>query len=192
VPVGIKHALLLNPIAEGLALECPKIQHHGDQDGVIGSDLQLDMNASAGLLADCGLFEGDERPLRKQRAVFPMDFHAIPSRHLLAYVHIVHVGHIPTYWWQALKGPILCSYACARLLPFVLADAFKLSLSPTSGGAGVISAWWKVALPVLPYRYAAMADKSTGGAWAQRAKQTLVTQLRTQCAHSDRPLGMIG
>jgi len=44
-------------------------------------------------------------------------------------VHIDHVGRIPNLLAAGFEGPILCSEPSARLLPIVLEDAFRLTIS---------------------------------------------------------------
>lgn len=110
----------------------PIIQHHGGQDGVTGSCHQLDMNASASLLVDCGLFQGDDAsiPGGEGGSRLPIDFPLDTIKALVVtHVHIDHVGRIPYLLAAGFDGPILCSEASAKLLPIVLEDAFKLSFS---------------------------------------------------------------
>lgn len=110
----------------------PIIEHHGGQDGVTGSCHQLDMNASASLLVDCGLFQGDDAsiPGGEGGSRLPIDFPLDTIKALVVtHVHIDHVGRIPYLLAAGFEGPILCSEASARLLPTVLEDAFKLSFS---------------------------------------------------------------
>ena len=110
----------------------PRIQHHGAKDGVTGSCHQLDMNASTGLLVDCGLFQGDDAsiPGGEGGSRLPIDFPLDTIKALVVtHVHIDHVGRIPYLLAAGFAGPILCSEASAKLLPIVLEDAFKLSFS---------------------------------------------------------------
>ena len=48
---------------------------------------------------------------------------------IVTHVHIDHVGRIPWLLAAGFKGPIICSQPSAKLLPLVLEDAFKLSIS---------------------------------------------------------------
>ena len=110
----------------------PIIEHHGGQDGVTGSCHQLDMNASASLLVDCGLFQSDDAsiPGGEGSSRLPIDFPLDTIKALVVtHVHIDHVGRIPYLLAAGFEGPILCSEASAKLLPTVLEDAFKLSFS---------------------------------------------------------------
>lgn len=110
----------------------PHIEHHGAKDGVTGSCHQLDMNASASLLVDCGLFQGDDAsiPGGEGGSRLPIDFPLDTIKALVVtHVHIDHVGRIPYLLAAGFEGPVLCSEASAKLLPIVLEDAFKLSFS---------------------------------------------------------------
>lgn len=44
-------------------------------------------------------------------------------------MHIDHVGRIPYLLAAGFEGPIICSESSVKLLPIVLEDAFKLSVS---------------------------------------------------------------
>jgi len=113
-------------------MDFPCIEHHGAKDGVTGSCHQLDMNASTGLLVDCGLFQGDDAsiPGGEGGSRLPIDFPLDTIKALVVtHVHIDHVGRIPYLLAAGFEGPILCSEASAKLLPIVLEDAFKLSFS---------------------------------------------------------------
>lgn len=110
----------------------PIIEHHGAKDGVTGSCHQLHMNASTSVLIDCGLFQGDDASVPggsdadRLTIEFPLDtVKALIATH----VHIDHVGRIPYLIAAGFEGPILCSEPSAKLLPIVLEDAFKLSIS---------------------------------------------------------------
>ncbi|MEK0363752.1 MBL fold metallo-hydrolase [Pseudomonas sp. CBC3] len=110
----------------------PQIEHHGAKDGVTGSCHQLRMNATASLLIDCGLFQGNDASIPGEPGTdrlsieFPLDtIKALVATH----VHIDHVGRIPYLLAAGFEGPILCSEPSAKLLPIVLEDAFKLGFS---------------------------------------------------------------
>lgn len=109
-----------------------QILHHGARDGVTGSCHQLIVDARHSLLVDCGLFQGAEISAEGQAgaAQDAIDFDISTVRALIAtHVHIDHVGRIPQLLAAGFKGPILCSEPSARLLPLVLEDAFRLSIS---------------------------------------------------------------
>ena len=110
----------------------PIIEHHGAKDGVTGSCHQLRMNASTSVLIDCGLFQGNDASVPggaeadRLAIEFPLD--TIKAL-IVTHVHIDHVGRIPYLLAAGFEGPILCSEPSATLLPIVLEDAFKLSIS---------------------------------------------------------------
>lgn len=108
----------------------PKILHHGAVNGVTGSCHELILAPDASLLIDCGLFQGNDAVPRGEASQLEIDFDVSRVRALVVtHVHIDHVGRIPWLLAAGFKGPILCSEPSARLLPIVLEDAFKLSLS---------------------------------------------------------------
>ncbi|PAU62154.1 MBL fold metallo-hydrolase RNA specificity domain-containing protein [Pseudomonas indica] len=113
-------------------MQFPLIEHHGATQGVTGSCHQLRMDARHSLLIDCGLFQGAETSPEGRSAAgnLAIDFPLDTVKALVAtHVHIDHVGRIPYLLAAGFKGPILCSEPSARLLPLVLEDAFKLSVS---------------------------------------------------------------
>ena len=108
----------------------PTIEHHGAMDGVTGSCHQLRMNAEHSLLIDCGLFQGSDASLPGDSSSLDIEFSLDTIKVLVAtHVHIDHVGRIPYLLAAGFQGPILCSEPSAKLLPIVLEDAFKLSVS---------------------------------------------------------------
>lgn len=109
----------------------PAIIHHGADTGVTGSCHQLLLDADNSLLIDCGLFQGaDTSPHGSHDNHQQIDFPIAGIRALVVtHVHADHVGRIPYLLASGFKGPILCSIPSARLLPIVLEDAFKLSIS---------------------------------------------------------------
>lgn len=106
----------------------PKLIHHGAREGVTGSCHQLWMDESESELIDCGAFQGkDDTGSEDDR---PLDFPVEGVKALIiTHVHIDHVGRIPNLLAAGFDGPILCSEPSARLLPIVLEDAFRLSIS---------------------------------------------------------------
>lgn len=105
----------------------PAITHHGATQGVIGSCHQLHLDAAHSLLIDCGLFQGDESsPAANLEIDFPVE--GIKAL-VISHIHIDHVGRIPSLLAAGFNGPIICSQPSAKLLPLVLEDAFKLSVT---------------------------------------------------------------
>ena len=110
----------------------PLIDHHGAGDGVTGSCHQLHMNATSSVLIDCGLFQGNDASLpgaaETDRLAIEFPLNTVNAL-IATHVHIDHVGRIPYLLAAGFDGPILCSEPSAKLLPIVLEDAFKLSIS---------------------------------------------------------------
>ena len=104
----------------------PAIAHHGATAGVTGSCHQIWLDDTTSLLIDCGQFQGEDAGTNDDTLGFPIDgIRAL----ILTHVHIDHVGRIPQLLAAGFDGPILCSEPSARLLPIVLEDAFRLSIS---------------------------------------------------------------
>lgn len=118
------------------ACEGLQLFHHGAKEGVTGSCHELRLAIGAGLLIDCGLFqgkdgdtdpgaEGAQRPVREQ-----IDFAVGHVRGLVVtHVHLDHVGRIPYLLVAGFQGPIYCSEPSAILLPLVLEDALKVGVT---------------------------------------------------------------
>ena len=107
----------------------PKLVHHGAREGVTGSCHQLWMDETYSLLIDCGQFQGtDEGPAGEDELALDFSIEGIKAL-VVTHVHIDHVGRIPNLLAAGFEGPILCSEPSAQLLPIVLEDAFRLSIS---------------------------------------------------------------
>lgn len=103
-------------------MDFPVLSHHGGTRGVTGSCHQLHLGPTSSLLIDCGLEQGAEA------APLGFDVQGIQAL-VITHVHLDHVGRIPALLAAGYRGPILCSEPSARLLPLVLEDAYKLSIS---------------------------------------------------------------
>ena len=102
----------------------PQILFHGATAGVTGSCHELQFAQDAGVLIDCGLFQGGEE--QDPEIEFPIDhIQAL----IITHVHIDHVGRIPYLLAAGFSGPIYCSAASAQLLPLVLEDAVKIGFT---------------------------------------------------------------
>lgn len=105
----------------------PRLIHHGAREGVTGSCHQLWMDEDSSVLIDCGQFQGADAQDDDELA---LDFAIDGIKALIiTHVHIDHVGRIPNLLAAGFEGPILCSEPSARLLPIVLEDAFRLTIS---------------------------------------------------------------
>ncbi|MCE5976035.1 MBL fold metallo-hydrolase [Pseudomonas sp. JR33AA] len=109
-------------------MEYPSLSHHGGTRGVTGSCHQLHLGPSTSLLVDCGLEQGADAPPGAESAPLGFDIQGIQAL-VITHVHLDHVGRIPALLAAGYRGPILCSEPSARLLPLVLEDAYKLSIS---------------------------------------------------------------
>ncbi|WP_200627033.1 MBL fold metallo-hydrolase RNA specificity domain-containing protein [Pseudomonas sp. LAM2023] len=109
-------------------MEYPVLSHHGGTQGVTGSCHQLHLDPSTSLLIDCGLEQGGDAASGAASAPLDFDVQGIQAL-VITHVHLDHVGRIPALLAAGYRGPILCSEPSARLLPLVLEDAYKLSIS---------------------------------------------------------------
>ncbi|WEK29790.1 MAG: MBL fold metallo-hydrolase [Candidatus Pseudomonas phytovorans] len=109
-------------------MEYPSLSHHGGTRGVTGSCHQLHLGPSTSVLVDCGLEQGGEASPGAEAASLGFDVTGIQAL-VVTHVHLDHVGRIPALLAAGFRGPILCSEPSARLLPLVLEDAYKLSIS---------------------------------------------------------------
>lgn len=109
------------------------ITHHGAVNGVTGSCHELTLgspDSAAGILIDCGLFQGDEARGRDNIDALAIEFPIDHIRALIVtHVHIDHVGRIPYLLAAGFSGPILCSEPSALMLPEVLEDALKIGFT---------------------------------------------------------------
>lgn len=108
----------------------PDALRHGAKGGVAGSCCHLLMDTQHSLLIDCRLFQGAEPSAEGKSAAerlaiaFPLDtIEALAASH----VQVDDGERMPYLLAAGLKGPILCSKSSAKLLPFVLEEAFKFS-----------------------------------------------------------------
>ena len=109
-------------------MEFPVLSHHGGARGVTGSCHQLHLDATTSLLVDCGLEQGADASPGAEAAALAFDIQGIQAL-VITHVHLDHVGRIPALLAAGFRGPILCSEPSAKLLPLVLEDAYKLSIS---------------------------------------------------------------
>jgi Cft2 family RNA processing exonuclease len=115
--------------SQGILMKHTKLIHHGAREGVTGSCHQLWMDDTTSILIDCGQFQGaDEGQHNDDEQGLDFSIDGIKAL-IVTHVHIDHVGRIPNLLAAAFDGPILCSEPSARLLPIVLEDAFRLSIS---------------------------------------------------------------
>ena len=100
-----------------------------------GSCHGLRLPGGAGMLVDCGMFQGEEKGEGRTGGSEqpPRDSIDFPVEHIRAlvvtHVHLDHVGRIPYLLAAGFKGPIYCSEPSAILLPLVLEDALKVGIT---------------------------------------------------------------
>lgn len=109
-------------------MEYPRLSHHGGTRVVTGSCHQLHLGPTTSLLIDCGLEQGADAQPGAETAALGFDIQGIQAL-IITHVHLDHVGRIPVLLAAGYRGPIFCSEPTARLLPLVLEDAYKLSIS---------------------------------------------------------------
>src|SRR5690554_7875582 len=122
-------------------LKMINIVHHGATTGVTGSCHELTLglvaasepnstNDTAGILVDCGLFQGREKGPGASASDLSIDFPIAHIRALVVtHVHIDHVGRIPYLLAASFEGPIICSEPSALMLPEILKDALKIGFT---------------------------------------------------------------
>ncbi|HDS1818557.1 TPA: MBL fold metallo-hydrolase [Pseudomonas putida] len=109
-------------------MEFPFLSHHGGTRGVTGSCHQLHLDHATSLLIDCGLEQGADASPGAGAAPLAFGVSGVQVL-ILTHVHLDHVGRIPALLAAGYRGPILCSEPSAKLLPLVLEDAYRLSVS---------------------------------------------------------------
>jgi len=77
------------------------------------------------LLLDCGLIQGGEAPLERNRAPFPFDAAQVDAV-VLSHAHIDHCGRLPLLTKRGFRGPVYASPACRDLVRILLADSANM------------------------------------------------------------------
>ncbi len=139
-------------------MDC-RIIHHGGREGVTGSCHELRIAEDAGILVDCGLFQGDEGledgGQRTDNGGKPSTVIDFPVAHIKAlvvtHVHLDHVGRIPYLFAAGFDGPILCSEPSAILLPLMLEDA--LAVGVTRDRRLIEAAMERISSRIVPIPY---------------------------------------
>ncbi|MDH1630658.1 MBL fold metallo-hydrolase [Pseudomonas mosselii] len=106
----------------------PFLSHHGGTRGITGSCHQLHLGPATSLLIDCGLEQGVDAGAGSAFGSIDFDVAGVQAL-VITHVHIDHVGRIPALFAAGFRGLIYCSEPSARLLPLVLEDAYRLTVS---------------------------------------------------------------
>lgn len=130
-----------------------EVKHHGATAGVTGSCHELVLHNGAGILVDCGLFQGAEvsgkgAAANDQSIDFPLDhIQAL----VITHCHIDHVGRLPWLFMQGFAKPIYCTEATAHLLPLVIEDALKVGITRNPALIEAVLQRLQAQLHPLPY-----------------------------------------
>lgn len=132
----------------------------------LGSDPTLlpEAISTAGILIDCGLFQGQEESRGSSAADLTIDF---PIDHIRAlvvtHVHIDHVGRIPYLLAAGFDGPIICSEPSAIMLPEILEDALKIGFTRDRALINRVMELIRARLVPLPYgRWHSVFEEEAG------------------------------
>ena len=98
-----------------------KVSFHGAAGIVTGSCCEV-RTGSAGILIDCGMFQGTKTTKELNYEAFPFDPHGINAV-ILTHAHLDHCGLLPKLMLTGYKGPVLATPATAALLSYMLPDA---------------------------------------------------------------------
>lgn len=130
-----------------------RIFHHGASNGVTGSCHELRLAEGAGILIDCGMFQGGECSSGGASEEFPeIEFSVAHIKALVVtHVHLDHVGRIPYLLAAGFEGPIYCSEPSAVLLPLVLEDAIMVGVSRDPGLLDTFLTRLKALISPVPY-----------------------------------------
>lgn len=126
----------------------PSLTHHGGAQTVTGSCHQLHLDADTSLLIDCGLEQGADAA--RGQPAFSAALEGLEAL-IITHVHIDHVGRLPALFTAGYRGPILCSEPSARLLPLVLEDAYKLTISSEPAEVARYLAFVQARIRPLPF-----------------------------------------
>jgi metallo-beta-lactamase family protein len=91
---------------------------------VTGSKFLLD-TGDAGVLIDCGLFQGLSSLRRRNWARLPVHIDDIDAV-VLTHAHLDHCGYLPLLAREGWHGPVYATESTARLAEIVLADSAHL------------------------------------------------------------------
>jgi metallo-beta-lactamase family protein len=101
-----------------------QLEFYGGAGEVTGSCHVLTVGGRR-LLLDCGLIQGGEAPLERNRAPFPFDAAQVDAV-VLSHAHIDHCGRLPLLRKRGFRGPIYANPACRDLARILLADSANM------------------------------------------------------------------
>ncbi len=93
--------------------------------GTVTGSKYLVESERAGVLVDCGLFQGD-RELRERNWEDPPFDAAALDAVLITHAHVDHTAYLPRLVRLGFKGPVFCSRGTADLLKILLPDSARL------------------------------------------------------------------
>jgi metallo-beta-lactamase family protein len=102
----------------------PTLRFLGAAGTVTGSKFLVE-TATARVLVDCGLFQGERAWRRRNWDDLPFDPGTLDAV-VLTHAHLDHSGAVPLLTRQGFSGPVFCTPATARLAAIVLRDAAHL------------------------------------------------------------------
>ncbi|MEZ4363684.1 MAG: MBL fold metallo-hydrolase [Kofleriaceae bacterium] len=104
----------------------------GAARGVTGSCYHLEVDG-AGLLIDCGTFQGDRDAERKNREPLGIDVPAVQAL-VLTHGHLDHVGRSPLLSQAGFAGEVLGHGATLDIARIILEDSAKIARYQAHGG----------------------------------------------------------
>ncbi len=102
----------------------PTLRFLGAAGTVTGSKFLVE-TATARILVDCGLFQGDRQWRRRNWDDLPVDPGSLDAV-VLTHAHLDHSGALPLLTRHGYSGPVFCTPATASLAAIVLRDAAHL------------------------------------------------------------------
>jgi metallo-beta-lactamase family protein len=102
-----------------------KITVHGAGGGEVTGSAYLVQTKSANVLVDCGLFQGAQKVLNRNRIPKKGVFNALDAV-VLTHAHLDHTGRLPLLTRLGYRGPIFATPATMDLADLVLRDSAHL------------------------------------------------------------------
>lgn len=96
----------------------------GAAETVTGSKYLLEAG-DAGVLVDCGLFQGLKELRLRNWDPLPVDVRSIDAA-VLTHAHVDHVGYLPRLVKDGFSGPVYCTPATERIAELLLLDTARI------------------------------------------------------------------